>query len=259
DEGRAAYLAEATAAIEAMKGKIPEYFGLLPKAPVEVKRVEPFREKSAGKAFYQRPSPDGSRPGRFYANLYDMAQMPKYQMEALAFHEGIPGHHMQIAITQELEGIPMFQKFARFTAFTEGWGLYSELLGKEMGFYKDPYSDFGRLSMELWRACRLVVDTGLHDKRWTREQAIKYLGDNTPNPTGDNVNAINRYIVMPGQATAYMIGKIKILELREWAQHELGDVFDIKSFHDTVLRNGPVPLNVLEENIQLWVEEAKAS
>ncbi|MBL4639051.1 MAG: DUF885 domain-containing protein [Kordiimonadaceae bacterium] len=259
EEGRAAYLAEATAAIEAIKVKIPEYFGLLPNAPVEVKRVEPFRERSSGKAFYQRPTPDGKRPGRFYANLYDMAQMPKYQMEALAFHEGIPGHHMQIAITQEHKGIPMFQKFTSFTAFTEGWGLYSELLGKDMGFYTDPYSDFGRLAMELWRACRLVVDTGLHYKRWTREDAIKYLGDNTPNPSDDNVNAINRYIVMPGQATAYMIGKIKILELREWARSEMGTSFEIKDFHDAVLKNGPVPLNILEENIHAWVKSTKSS
>jgi len=252
DEGREAYLAEATAIIATMKQKIPAYFGLLPKAPMEVKRVEPFRERSAGKAFYQSPSQDGSRPGRYYANLYDMAQMPKYQMEALAFHEGIPGHHMQRSITQELEGVPMFQKFTGFTAYTEGWGLYSELLAKDMGFYKDPYSDFGRLAMELWRACRLVVDTGLHAKRWTRQEAMNYLSENTPNPSGDIENAINRYIVMPGQATAYMIGKIKIHELREWAREEMGTSFDIKGFHDEVLRHGPVPLNVLEHNIKAW-------
>ncbi|MEX0298148.1 MAG: DUF885 family protein [Kordiimonas sp.] len=259
DEGRDAYLAEATAMIDRMEAKIPEYFGLLPKAPMEVKRVEPFRERSAGKAFYQSPSQDGSRPGRYYANLYDMKQMPKYQMEALAFHEGIPGHHMQRAITQELEGVPMFQKFTGFTAYTEGWGLYTELLGKDMGFYQDPYSDFGRLAMEIWRACRLVVDTGIHSKKWTREQAMQYLTDNTPNPSGDIENAINRYIVMPGQATAYMIGKIKIHELREAARAEMGDSFDIKGFHDEVLRHGPVPLNVLETNIKKWVAANKAS
>ncbi len=259
DEGRDAYLAEATAMIERMKAKIPEYFGLLPKAPIEVKRVEPFRERSAGKAFYQSPSQDGSRPGRYYANLYDMNQMPKYQMEALAFHEGIPGHHMQRSITQELEGVPMFQKFTGFTAYTEGWGLYTELLGKDMGFYEDPYSDFGRLAMEIWRACRLVVDTGIHSKRWTREQAIQYLTENTPNPSGDIENAINRYIVMPGQATAYMIGKIKIHELREWARGEMGEGFTMKGFHDEVLRHGPVPLNVLEANIQKWAAANKAS
>lgn len=259
DEGRDAYLAEATAMIERMKAKIPEYFGLLPQAPIEVKRVEPFRERSAGKAFYQSPSQDGSRPGRYYANLYDMNQMPKYQMEALAFHEGIPGHHMQRSITQELEGVPMFQKFTGFTAYTEGWGLYTELLGKDMGFYQDPYSDFGRLAMEIWRACRLVVDTGLHSKRWTREQAIQYLTENTPNPSGDIENAINRYIVMPGQATAYMIGKIKIHELREWARSEMGEGFTMKGFHDEVLRHGPVPLNVLEANIHKWAAANKSS
>ena len=166
---------------------------------------------------------------------------------------------MQRAITQELEGIPMFQKYTGFTAFTEGWGLYSELLGKDMGFYQDPYSDFGRLAMELWRACRLVVDTGLHAMKWTREQAIQYLNDNTPNPEEDIVNAINRYIVMPGQATAYMIGKTKIHQLREWARTELGEAFDIRGFHDEVLRHGPVPLNILEQNITAWVEGEKAS
>ena len=182
DEGRAAYLAEATRLIEVMRQRLPEAFGLLPKAELVVKRVEPFRERSAGKAFYQGPPPDGSRPGIYYANLYDMNSMPIYQMEALAYHEGVPGHHMQRAISVELQGIPEFQKYASFTAYTEGWGLYTEQLPKEMGFYEDPYSDFGRLAMELWRAARLVVDTGLHHKRWTREQAIDYLVENTPNP-----------------------------------------------------------------------------
>lgn len=253
DEGRDAYLAEAVRVIDVMKNALPAYFNLIPQADVVVTRVEPFREQAAGKAFYQSPSMDGTRPGRYYANLYDMRQMPNYQMEALAYHEGIPGHHMQRAISQELEGVPTFQKFLSATAYTEGWGLYSELLGKDMGFYSDPYSDFGRLAMELWRACRLVVDTGLHNKRWTREQAIQYLQDNTPNPAGDTVNAINRYISMPGQATAYMIGKIKILELREWSREQLGDDFDIRGFHDQVLQYGPVPLDVLEKNVQNWV------
>jgi uncharacterized protein (DUF885 family) len=258
DEGREAYLAEATRLIDEMKERLPSYFGLIPQAPLVVTRVEPFRERAAGKAFYQSPSLDGSRPGRYYANLYDMRQMPSYQMAALAYHEGIPGHHMQRAIAQELEGIPTFQKFLRATAYTEGWGLYSEYLPKEMGFYEDPYSDFGRLAMELWRACRLVVDTGLHSNRWTREQAIQYLKDNTPNPEGDITTAINRYISMAGQATAYLIGKIKILELREWAHGELGEAFDIREFHDEVLRFGPVPLDVLETNIQNWVSRQQA-
>ena len=182
DEGREQYLAEATAIIDDMRGRLDELFYTKPKAELIVKRVEPFRERAAGKAFYQRPAPDGSRPGIYYANLYNMADMPIYQMAALAYHEGIPGHHMQLAISQELENTPSFRKYGGFTAYTEGWGLYSEYVPKEMGLYSDPYSDFGRLAMELWRAARLVVDTGLHDKKWTREEAIEYLLTNTPNP-----------------------------------------------------------------------------
>ena len=170
--------------------------------------------------------------------------MPVYQMEALAYHEGVPGHHMQLSISQELKGIPEFRKYGRFTAYSEGWGLYSEYLPKEMGLYADPYSDFGRLAMELWRAGRLVVDTGLHDKKWTREQATHYLMDNTPNPESDCLKAIERYIVMPGQATAYKIGMNKILELRKGAKDELGDAFDIRDFHDAILATGPVPLDL---------------
>ncbi|MHA7900393.1 MAG: DUF885 domain-containing protein [Henriciella sp.] len=253
DEGRAEYLAEATAMIDTMREALPSVFNTFPKADMVVKAVEPFREKAAGKAFYQRPAPDGSRPGVYYANLYRMQDMPLYQMEALAYHEGIPGHHMQLAISQELTGIPKFRKYGGFTAYTEGWGLYSEFLPKEMGFYEDPYSDFGRLAMELWRAARLVVDTGLHEKRWTREEAIDYLLENTPNPEGDCRKAIERYIVMPGQATAYKIGMIKILDLREDARARLGDKFDIRDFHDVVLKDGPVPLQILEENVEAWI------
>jgi len=259
DEGRERYMREATAMIDTMRTKIPDYFNLLPKADMVVKRVEAFREKSAGKAFYQRPAPDGSRPGIYYANLYDMMSMPTYQMEALAYHEGIPGHHMQLAIAQELEGVPQFQKFVSFTAYTEGWGLYTEELAKDMGFYKDPYSDFGRLAMELWRACRLVVDTGVHAKRWSREKAIQYLMDNTPNPDEDSRKAIERYVAMPGQATAYMIGKLKIMELRERLSAELGDKFDIKGFHDEILKDGPVPMSLLEEKLNKWAEQQKRS
>ncbi|GGD55855.1 DUF885 domain-containing protein [Lacimicrobium alkaliphilum] len=256
-EGRSRYLSEAKALIDTMEQKIPEYFGLLPEADMVVKRVEEFREKSAGKAFYQSPAKDGSRPGTYYANLYNMRDMPTYQMEALAYHEGIPGHHMQRAIAQELEGIPEFQKYVSFTAYTEGWGLYTEELAKDMGFYEDPYSDFGRLAMELWRACRLVVDTGIHAKRWTREEAIDYLIKNTPNPAGDATKAIERYIAMPGQATAYMIGKLKIMELRQWAMDELGDDFDYRGFHDEILKDGPVPMSILESKIRNWVAEVK--
>ena len=258
DEGRDAYLKEAKAVVDTMREALPDYFGLIPKADMIVKRVEPFREQSAGKAFYQSPSTDGSRPGTYYANLYDMNAMPTYQMEALAYHEGIPGHHMQRSIAQELDGIPEFQKFLSATAYTEGWGLYAEELAKDMGFYEDPYSDFGRLAMELWRACRLVVDTGIHAKKWSREDAIQYLEDNTPNPKSDIVKAIERYIAMPGQATAYMIGKLKIMELREEAQQKLGDKFTYAGFHDEVLKDGPVPLSVLEEKIHAWIEKQQA-
>lgn len=257
DEGKADYMNVATAMIDGMEERLDEVFLRKPKAAMEVRAVEAFREQSAGKAFYSAPASDGSRPGYYYANLYDMAQMPKYQMEALAFHEGIPGHHMQIAIAQELEGVPLFRKYGRFTAYSEGWGLYSEFLPKEMGFYEDPYSDFGRLAMELWRACRLVVDTGLHHKQWTREEAIDYLKENTPNPEGDIIKAIERYIVMPGQATAYMIGKIKIVELREQAKAELGDAFDIREFHDVIIASGPVPLSIMEERVNDYIAASR--
>ncbi|WP_444944797.1 DUF885 domain-containing protein [Microbulbifer sp. ZKSA006] len=257
EEGKAQYLEEASAIIDTMKGRLDELFIVKPKADLDVRAVEPFREKSAGKAFYLQPAPDGSRPGIYYANLYNMDDMPSYQMEALAYHEGIPGHHMQLSITQELEGIPKFRQYGLYTAYTEGWGLYSEMVPKEMGLYQDPYSDFGRLAMELWRAARLVVDTGIHAKKWTREQAIQYLMENTPNPEGDAIKAIERYIVMPGQATAYKIGMLKILELREKAKTELGDQFDIRQFHNTVLANGPVPLDALEEIIDEWIANTR--
>ena len=257
EAGRTRYLAEATALIDTMREHLPEAFGIFPRAELVVKRVEPFRERSAGKAFYQYPTADGSRPGMYYANLYDMASMPIYQMEALAYHEGIPGHHMQLAIAVELDDVPEFQKYATFTAFTEGWGLYSEMLPKEMGFYQDPYSDFGRMAMELWRAARLVVDTGLHHKKWTREEAIAYLVENTPNSEYDSTRAIERYLVMPGQATAYLIGKLKIVELREAARAELGEQFDIRDFHDEVLKDGRIPLDILTAKIEAWVERVR--
>lgn len=257
DEGRAQYLNEAVALIDDMKGRLDQLFLTKPKAELTVKAVEGFREKSAGKAFYQSPAPDGSRPGTYYANLYDMEAMPTYQMAALAYHEGIPGHHMQLAIKQELTGIPMFRKFGGYTAHTEGWGLYSELIPKEIGLYQDPYSDFGRLSMELWRACRLVVDTGIHTQQWTREQGIEYYVSNTPNAKSDAVKMVERHIIMPSQATAYKIGMLKILELREKAKTALGDRFDIRKFHDVILKNGPVPLNVLEQFVDDYIASKK--
>lgn len=252
-EGRAQYLREATALIETMKSRLDELFITKPKADLRVKAVEPFREQSAGKAFYQSPSEDGSRPGLYYANLYDMASMPTYQMEALAYHEGIPGHHMQNAIAQELQDVPKFRKYGGYTAYGEGWGLYSEMVPKEIGLYQDPYSDFGRLAMELWRACRLVVDTGIHTKKWTREQGIDYYVSNTPNAKGDAVKMVERHIVMPSQATAYKVGMMKIVGLRENARNKLGDKFDIREFHDVVLKYGPLPLNVLEQKVDEWV------
>jgi uncharacterized protein (DUF885 family) len=258
EAGKAQYLSEAKGLIDNMKTRLDELFIVKPKADMIVKRVEAFREKAAGKAFYQQPAPDGSRPGIYYANLYDMEAMPTYQMEALAYHEGIPGHHMQIAISQELEGVPKFRKFGGYTAYIEGWGLYSELLPKEMGLYEDPYSDFGRLAMELWRACRLVVDTGIHAMKWTRQEGIDYYVNNTPNATSDGVKMVERHIVMPSQATAYKVGMLKILELREDAKMQLGDKFDIRQFHDVVLKNGPVPLNVLENFVSEWIASKQA-
>lgn len=252
-KGKDAYLAEAVHLIDSMKTRLDEIFITKPKADIMVKAVEAFREKSAGKAFYNRPAADGSRPGIYYANLYDMESMPTYQMEALAYHEGIPGHHMQLAIQQELENVPMFRKFGGYTAYTEGWGLYSEFIPKEMGFYADPYSDFGRLAMELWRACRLVVDTGIHAKKWTREKGIKYYTDNTPNAELDAVKMVERHIVMPSQATAYKIGMLKILELRKKAKNALGEAFDIRDFHEVVISHGAIPLNVLEDFVDEYI------
>ncbi len=251
------YLAEANLKLDAMEKELPKFFNTLPKAPFVIKPVEAFREKSAGKAFYQRPAPDGSRPGTYYVNLYDLKGMSKTELEALAYHEALPGHHLQLAIQTELGDLPAFRKFGGITAYSEGWGLYTEELGKDMGFYTDPYSDFGRLGMELWRACRLVVDTGIHDKRWSREKAIKYLTDNTPNPDSDIRKAIERYIVYPGQATAYMIGKLKIMELRAKAQKELGGKFTMGDFHDVILRSGPVPLNIMEERVDSWIAKTR--
>ncbi|GAA4642316.1 DUF885 domain-containing protein [Pontixanthobacter gangjinensis] len=250
---REEYLADAQTKLDAMEVKLPEFFATLPKDPMIIKPVEAFREQSAGKAFYQSPAPDGSRPGTYYVNLYNLRDMSKNELEALAYHEGLPGHHLQRSIQTALGDVPAFRRFGGVTAYSEGWGLYTEELGKDMGFYQDPYSDFGRLGMELWRACRLVVDTGIHDKRWSRERAIQYLTDNTPNPEGDIRKAIERYVVYPGQATAYMIGKLKIMELRGRAQTELGDKFDIRGFHDVILKNGPVPLSIMEENVEAWI------
>ncbi len=253
DEGKLAYMDSATAIINNMKSRLDELFFTKPKAQMVVKRVEAFRENSAGKAFYQSAAPDGSRPGAYYANLADTKNMPNFEMEALAYHEGIPGHHMQISIAQELKELPMFRKYAGYTAYTEGWGLYCELVPKEMGLYQDPYSDYGRLAMELWRACRLVVDTGIHSKKWTRDQGIAYYQNNTSGSDRECIRMVERHIVMPSQATAYKIGMLRILELRAGAKTKLGEKFDIREFHDVVLTSGAVPLDLLEKMVGEWV------
>ena len=254
EDGKQAYLDDATAIIDNMKSLLDGLFITKPKADLIVKAVEPFREASAGQAFYQRPAPDGSRPGTYFANLYKMKDMSKYNMEALAYHEGIPGHHMQISIAQELKDIPKFRLFGGYTVFSEGWALYSETLPKEIGLYSDPYSDFGRLSEELKRACRLVVDTGIHSRKWTREKAIAYMNSNLAYSESYNIRQIERYIVMPSQATAYKIGMLKIQQLRARAQNILGEKFDIREFHDVVLKDGAVSMPILENNINAWVE-----
>jgi len=255
EQGKADYMKKATEIIDDMRGELDKLFITKPRAEMIVKAVEKYREKSAGKAFYSSPAEDGSRPGTYYANTYNMEDMPKYQMEALAYHEGIPGHHMQLSIAQEMNDLPMFRRFgSNYTAYVEGWALYTEYLPKELGYYSDPYSDFGRLAMELWRACRLVVDTGIHSQKWTREEGIDYYMTNTPNSKGDAVKMVERHIVMPGQATAYKIGMIKILELRELAKQKLGDKFDIREFHEVVLTNGALPLDVLEDMVNDYIE-----
>jgi uncharacterized protein (DUF885 family) len=260
DEGRLAYIADATADINRIKEQLPNYFGILPKADLVVKRVEAFREQDGAAQHYYPGTPDGSRPGTYYAHLSDMTSMPKRELEVIAYHEGIPGHHMQISIAQELTGVPMFRTQAGFTAYAEGWGLYAEWLAKEMpGTYADPYSDFGRLGSEIWRAIRLVIDTGIHSKGWTEEQAVQYFLDNAAITETQARSEVRRYIVMPGQATAYKIGMIKIQELRAKAEAELGDKFDIRGFHDTVLGGGSLPLELLERKVDAWIEAQKAA
>ncbi|WP_337840942.1 DUF885 domain-containing protein [Rheinheimera sp.] len=258
DEGRNSYLKDSEAYLAFIEKKLPEYFGILPKAPLVVKRVEAFREQPGAAQHYFPGTPDGKRPGIYYAHLSDMKQMPKNEMEAIAYHEGSPGHHMQISIAQELKSVPTFRTQAGFTAYVEGWALYSEVLAKEMGAYQSPYTDFGRLITEMWRAVRLVVDTGMHAKGWTEQQAIDYFKAKTPVAEGAVVSEVRRYLVWPGQATAYKIGMLKIQELRAKAKEQLGDKFDIRGFHDTVLGGGALPLDVLEKRVQNWVDSVKS-
>ena len=255
DEGREQILDDYKTMLVDVEKQMSSHFYDLPEAKVDVQRIPEFKEKTAPGAYYQRPAMDGSRPGVFYANLYDIKATPKYGMKTLAYHEGTPGHHYQLSIQQELEDMPFFRKMVPFTAYSEGWALYAERVAYEMGMLPDPYDNIGRLQAELFRAVRLVVDTGIHAKRWTREQAIDYMAANTGMAESDVVSEIERYFVMPGQATAYKVGMTKILELREKAQKALGSAYDVRDFHRVVLNNGSVPLNILEQLVDNYIAE----
>ena len=253
EAGRQQYLTDAKRYIAQVMAKAPQFFRRLPKAPLEVRAVETWRQETAPVAFYNSPSEDGSRPGIYYVNLADMNQVLKPQIEAISYHEGAPGHHFQIALAQELPNVPKFRRFGGYGAYAEGWGLYAEGVGKEMGFYQDPISEFGMLSTQLWRAVRLVTDTGIHSKQWTREQAIQYFLQNALLSERDATKEVERYFNWPGQATSYMIGQLKILELRDRARQALGPRFDIRDFHGVVLENGSVPLDILEELVNAYI------
>jgi len=258
EEGRQRYLDEATSILSTMREALPDYFGRLPQAEMEVRAVEPYRIETATGAFYEPGPLDGTAPGAYYVNLSQMDELPVYQMETLAYHEGLPGHHMQVAISQELDNVPMFQRTTWFSAYGEGWALYSENLGKDMGFFTDPYQDFGRLGYEVFRAARMVVDTGIHFYDWSEQEAMDYMLANTPMTEGDIRNEVRRYIVWPGQAMSYKVGMLTILELRQRAMTALGDEFDYGEFHDVVLGNGSVPLTLLSDLIDAYIEEKLA-
>jgi uncharacterized protein (DUF885 family) len=255
DQGRAQILVDYQTILDEIDAGLGDAFSLRPKAGMEVKRIPLFKEKTAPGAYYQQPSIDGTRPGVFFANLYDIKATPTYSMRTLAYHEGVPGHHFQIAIAMELEGLPLFRTISPFTAYVEGWALYSEFLAWELGFQDDPFDNIGRLQAELFRAVRLVVDTGIHSKRWTREAAIEYMLNNTGMAESDVTSEIERYIVLPGQATAYKVGMMKILEVRAKAQDALGDKFSLGEFHDVILKNGAVPLDIMERLVDQYIEE----
>lgn len=259
DEGRKQILADYQKILDEVSAGLDDAFRIRPAAGLEVRRVPEFKEKTSAGAYYNPPAMDGSRPGYFYASLYDIQATPKYGMRTLAYHEGIPGHHFQIAIQMEGKGMPIFRTLPLFTAYTEGWALYAEQLAWELGFQKDPFSNVGRLQAELFRAVRLVVDTGIHARRWTREEAIDYMAANTGMAMSDVVAEIERYIVMPGQACAYKIGMIEILRLREEAKAALGERFDLRDFHDLVLKTGAVPLTILRQVVEKWVAEKRAA
>ena len=253
DAGRAAFLADARKLVADIQQVAGKYFNQLPRAGLEVRRVEPWRENSVSIAFYNSPSQDGSRPGIYYANLADMKSVQKYVFTAITYHESVPGHHFQIALAQEMDDLPMFRRFGGHGAYLEGWALYAEKLAREMGFYAEPLHNFGRLQNELWRAARLVIDTGIHAKQWTREQAIEYFRSNTPLSAGDIVTEVERFFVNPGQALSYKMGMNQILDLRQRARTTLGDDFNIREFHDVMLGSGSVPLPMLEQLLEAYL------
>lgn len=259
DEGREQIIADYQVILDEVNKGLEQAFSLRPETGVEVKRIPAFKEKTSPGAYYQPPAIDGSRPGQFFANLYDIKATPKYSMRTLAYHEGIPGHHFQIAIAMQLEGMPLFRRFSPFTAYVEGWALYAEQVAWELGFQDDPFDNIGRLQAELFRAVRLVVDTGIHAKRWTRQEAIDYMIANTGMAESDVISEIERYIVMPGQATSYKIGMMKILELREKAKAALGQQFNLSEYHDVVLKNGAVPLDILEQLVDEYIAQRKGA
>ena len=243
--------------IDQMKVKLPDLVGRLPKAPLTVEAVPAFIEKDQAPAYYQHGTPDGKRPGTVYVNTYDFEHRSLANVESIAYHEGLPGHHLQISISQELTGLPEFRKYMHYTAYTEGWGLYAERLGKDVGFYQDPYSDYGRLEADIFRAIRLVVDTGVHSKHWTRDQMVEFFKAHSGLDDATINAEVDRYIAWPAQALGYKMGQLKILELRARAQKELGNKFDLRAFHDQVLDSGALPLDVLEERIDTWINQQK--
>jgi uncharacterized protein (DUF885 family) len=242
-----------------MQARLPQLFGRLPKAPFEVDPVPSYQEKTAAPAYYEPGAPDGSRPGRLFINTYNAVSRNLDNVEATAYHEGLPGHHLQISIAQELSDLPTFRKHQFYTAYTEGWGLYAERLGKDAGFYQDPYSDYGRLENDIWRSIRMVVDTGVHSQHWTRQQMVDYFHDHSGVDETSIQTEVDRYIAWPGQATAYKVGQLKILELRERAKKALGDNFDLRAFHDQVLGSGALPLDVLSDRIDAWIANRKTT
>jgi len=253
DEGRAQILADYKAILDEVSAGLDDWFSLKPETGIDVQRIPEFKEKTAPGAYYNGPAMDGSRPGVFYANLYNIKATPKFNMRTLAYHEGVPGHHFQIALAQENKDLPLFRRMGPFTAYIEGWALYAERVAWEAGFETDPYDNLGRLQAELFRAVRLVVDTGIHYKRWTREQAIDYMYNNTGITDTDVIAEIERYIVMPGQACAYKVGMMEIMALRQRAEQVLGDDFDVREFHEVVLKNGAMPLAILGRVVDQWI------